>query len=182
MSSRAEANVVAVLLLLGAIVYAIQHFWPLLLVAGIAYVAWQAAARAERQKSVRALRLADVDSMSGPQFEAYLAPLFRHEGYEVRHTGRAGDQGCDLLLEKDGHRIACQAKRYNHRVTNDAVAEAVAAKAFYGCGDAMVVTTSRFTRSARKLAQANGCELIVQRIFASTLRTATVLLATCVAR
>ena len=111
MSSRAEANVVAVLLLLGAIVYAIQHFWPLLLVAGIAYVAWQAAARAERQKSVRALRLADVDSMSGPQFEAYLAPLFRHEGYEVRRTGRAGDQGCDLLLEKDGHRIACQAKR-----------------------------------------------------------------------
>ena len=89
----------------------------------------------------------------------------------MRHTGRAGDQGCDLLLEKDGHRIACQAKRYHHRVTNDAVAEAVAAKAFYGCDDAMVVTTSRFTRSARKLAQVNGCDLINRDDLADMIRS-----------
>jgi HJR/Mrr/RecB family endonuclease len=170
-SAGAETTLIVVLLLLGALVYAIENFWPVLLVAGIAWGGWQVAAQAERQKRLRALRLADVDSMSGPQFEAYLVPLFRHQGYEVRHTGGAGDQGCDLLLEKAGRHIACQAKRYNHRVTNDAVAEAVAAKAFYGCNDAMVVTTSRFTRSARKLAQANGCDLIDRDDLADMIRS-----------
>ncbi len=113
-----------------------------------------------RQQALRAIQLADVDNMPGRHFERYLAALFRHHGYHVTETGRSGDQGCDLLLSKDGEKIVCQAKRYHSRVSNDAVQEAVAAIALYHCHRAMVVTNSRFTDGARKLASANNCELV----------------------
>ena len=34
----------------------------------------------------------DIYLMSGPEFEDYLARVFRFLGYDVRETGRAGDQ------------------------------------------------------------------------------------------
>jgi restriction system protein len=39
------------------------------------------------------------------------------------------------------------------------VQEAVAAKGFYGCGDALVVGNREFTSAAQQLADANGVEL-----------------------
>ncbi|GIW42086.1 MAG: hypothetical protein KatS3mg076_2663 [Candidatus Binatia bacterium] len=138
--------------------------WPLwvlglVLLGGVsAYRAYLRRLREERR--LRALTLADVDRMDGRTFERYVARLYSFYGYRVERTGGAGDQGCDLVLEKDGRRIACQVKRYRRPVPNDAVAEAVAAKALYGCQDAMVVTTSYFTRGARELARANGCLLV----------------------
>jgi Restriction endonuclease len=62
-------------------------------------------------------------------------------GYRVEHTGRRGDFGADLLVSKQGRKIPVQAKRYSKPVGIRAVQEAVAAKGFYGCGDALVVGT-----------------------------------------
>ncbi len=123
-------------------------------------VYWKVRRRWQRLRALKAVRLADVDNMSGRRFERYLAALFRHHGYDVQETGRSGDQGCDLLLSKDGEKIVCQAKRYHGRVSNDAVQQAVAAIALYHCHRAMVVTNSRFTDGARRLAAANNCELV----------------------
>lgn len=113
-----------------------------------------------RARALRAIQLADVDRMRGRQFERYVAALLRHHGYKVELTGQPGDQGCDLILSKDGERIACQVKRYAAPVPNGAVQEAVAAIAFYRCHRAIVITNGTFTAGARSLAVANGCELI----------------------
>jgi hypothetical protein len=53
----------------------------------------------------------ELDKLGGMEFEEYLAGLFRKQGFKVELTPCTGDYGADLLLIKDGNRIAVQAKR-----------------------------------------------------------------------
>lgn len=168
-SAKDLQGIGAVVFLL-VVVWVIQNLWPLLVAGAVAAVGWGFWQSYERRQRLRALRLSGVDGLSGAEFEEYLAFLFARHGYGVDLVGRAGDQGCDLILEKDGKRVACQAKRYAKKVPNDAVAEAVAAKAFHACDDAMVVTNSVFTRGAKQLARANGCELVDRASLAEMIR------------
>ena len=56
------------------------------------------------------------------EFEEYLAGLFRKQGFKVELTPSTSDYGADLVLMKDGQRIAVQAKRYEVRVALGAAA------------------------------------------------------------
>ena len=104
-----------------------------------------------------------IDKMSGEEFESFLGNLFRKEGYIVTHTGSSskfqGDLGADLVIEKEDIKTAVQAKRWKGVVTEKSVQEVVAAKAVYGCANAMVVTNSHFSKHALNLANANGVVL-----------------------
>lgn len=100
-------------------------------------------------------------SLSGSQFEGLLYRLFEARGYKVQPTGKSGDQGGDLIANRDGERLLIQAKCYRDWSTgNEAVQQVVAAMKFYDCNKAMVVTTSHFTNEAVALAQANKTELV----------------------
>lgn len=101
-----------------------------------------------------------IDSLDGVSFEKILKNIFQKMGYLVHTTKSSGDQGADLLLSKEDIRIIVQAKRYSHPVSNTAVQEAVAAKAYYNYSQAMVVTNNYFTKGAIELAAANEVELI----------------------
>ncbi len=94
-----------------------------------------------------------IDKMDGQQFEVYLAKKFKELGYKVVITPYQGDQGADLIIEKDGIKTAVQAKRYSENVGNAAVQEIIAGKIYYGCDKAMVVTNSDFTKAAKDLAR-----------------------------
>jgi HJR/Mrr/RecB family endonuclease len=95
----------------------------------------------------------DVDSLSGVEFEAFIAERLRSAGAtEVRGTPASGDQGADLLFRLGRLHIVAQTKRYSSPVGNAAVQEAYAAAAFYNCDQAWVVTNSVFTQSAVTLA------------------------------
>lgn len=97
----------------------------------------------------------EIDKMSGPDFELFLDSLFSKLGYRTEHTGKTGDFGSDLVIEKDGTRIAVQAKRYQNHVGEDAVREAFSVKNLRQCTGAMVVTNSYFTPKAKILAQSD---------------------------
>lgn len=99
-------------------------------------------------------------SLSGTQFEELLCKLYESMGYIVEHPGGVGDQGGDLILNKNGQRILVQAKRYESNIGNAAVQQAVAAKRYYNCNRAMLIGSSNFTRSALDLASYNEVELI----------------------
>ena len=107
-------------------------------------------------ESRKTLTIDDIDLMSGPEFESAVCSLFKAMGYAVHVTKQSGDQGIDVIAEKDSVKIGIQAKCYASAVGNAAVQEAAAGKVFYGCGKAMVVTNSTFTKSAVELAAANG--------------------------
>jgi hypothetical protein len=122
----------------------------------------QARINEENNRRIATVRLLNIDSgqLSGDEFEQYVAEIFRHLGFIVEVTGKTGDLGMDVLACKGQLRLAIQAKRYTGPVGNDAVSAVFTAKTHYRCDHCLVVSTSRFTRSAKKLAQSTGCRLI----------------------
>jgi restriction system protein len=99
--------------------------------------------------------LLQLDAMSGAEFEDYVAERVRAAGWRPSAILRRGDFGADLVAEKDGVRIAVQAKRRAANVGNRAVQEASAGADFHGCAAALVVTQARFTDAARRQARAS---------------------------
>ena len=91
--------------------------------------------------------------MDGLQFEHRCAELLRYRGFhKVAVTKGSGDQGVDILAQKNGIKYGIQCKYYSYPVGNKAIQEAYAGADFYDCDVAMVMTNSTFTRQARELA------------------------------
>lgn len=115
-----------------------------------------------RRKVLRALRISQIDTMKGEEFEEYVAELLRFQGYKTRMTPRSGDYGVDIVASRDGIKTAVQIKRYGKKLDQKPVREAVTGMAVrqYGCTKAMVVTNSTFTKAATFLASESKCELV----------------------
>ncbi len=93
-----------------------------------------------------------VSQMSGAEFERFIGKLYTRLGYRVSLTQSGADQGVDLILCKDDHKIAVQAKRWTGIVGNKAVQEVMAGKLYYGCSQGWIVTSSTFSSNAVALA------------------------------
>ncbi len=132
--------------------------WPLWALFAVVFLVQIIPARIRQQCLARA-GLPEIDQMSGREFEKRLEVLFRALGYQVDHTGQAGDYGADLVISKAGVRTVVQAKRWKKSVGVEAIQQAVAAKTMYHATAAMVVTNNRFTAQAQTLAESNGVEL-----------------------
>ncbi|MEI5995316.1 restriction endonuclease [Candidatus Enterococcus mansonii] len=112
----------------------------------------------ERNKNYE---LKDIDLMTGEKFEHYFANLLRKSDYKkVKVTQYQGDQGIDVLAQKENQKIGYQCKRYKKNVGNKAVQEAHAGKSYYDLAEVYVVTNSYFTKSAKELAHKTGVYLI----------------------
>ncbi|MHC1775356.1 MAG: restriction endonuclease [Lentimicrobium sp.] len=99
--------------------------------------------------------ISDTDLMNGVQFENFIALLFKFMGYRTTITPASGDQGIDIIAEKDNEKIGIQAKRYSNVVSNSAIQEVKAGIAHYNCDKGMVITNNVFTKSAISLAESN---------------------------
>ncbi|WP_052352926.1 restriction endonuclease [Neobacillus dielmonensis] len=97
----------------------------------------------------------DVDLMSGHEFENFVGVLFAKMGYTTTVTKGSGDQGIDVIVEKNGKRFGVQAKCYSSAVNNKAVQEVVAGLSYYQLEKGIVITNNYFTDSARDLAYSN---------------------------
>jgi hypothetical protein len=93
--------------------------------------------------------------LSPYDFEAFMAWLFRQDGYEVEETSYSGDFGADLLLSKKGKKTVVQVKRYapGTQVGVGDVNQVIGASTYYSADDALMITTSDFTGSAIALAK-----------------------------
>jgi len=103
----------------------------------------------QKAEAYRALQLADVDNMSGEQFERYVNELLKAQGLKTEMTPARNDYGVDIVAKRNGVRIAVQCKRYGENITRGAVSDVVAGKHYYNCSQAMVVTNRRFRQGAR---------------------------------
>jgi Restriction endonuclease len=101
----------------------------------------------------------DIDTMTGYEFEDFLITLFTELGYTVEQRKKSHEQGLDLLLLRYGEKTAVQVKRYSKPVGNKAIQEVNAARMYYHCQKALVVTNSYFTASAKQLAERCNVEL-----------------------
>jgi len=93
-------------------------------------------------------------------FEKSVAKNFTLFGWEAKETKRTGDQGADVIAEKDDNKIIVQCKLYSRPIGNKAVQEVVAARNYYKGNLALVVSNSSYTKSAQQLAASNDVVLL----------------------
>jgi transposase InsO family protein len=91
-----------------------------------------------------------------PQADQWVLTL----GWSIRRTGTSGDQGVDLIAEKDGLCTAIQCKDYDGCVGNRAVQEVVAGMRHYGIDRGAVLSQGAYTQSAKDLAASNEILLL----------------------
>ena len=104
-------------------------------------------------------KLSHVDTMTGLEFEKYVAKYLRKQGYKTKLTEKY-DLGIDIVATKDGARYGVQVKRRKGVVGANAVRQAVSALNLYNCDRAMVITNSYFSKTAIRLAEFNNCILL----------------------
>jgi hypothetical protein len=104
--------------------------------------------------------LAMIDKMEGFEFEKYVGRLFQEFDFSTTVTKQSGDFGCDVILEKNGDRIAVQVKRSTSTVSLKAVQEIVASLKKYDARIGVVITNAKFSKSAKQLAKSNDVVMI----------------------
>jgi restriction system protein len=129
----------------------------LALVTAAAFV-WQI--ERKRREKLKALQIADLERLSGADFEQYVGTLLKAQGFAVYLTKTTGDYGIDMLATKGRVTYAIQTKCYKETVSSHAVSEAVASKQYYRADKAVVITSNFFTPNAKMLAARTNCVLI----------------------
>ena len=104
-------------------------------------------------------KLSHVDTMTGLEFEKYVAKYLQKQGYKTKLTEKY-DLGIDIVAVKDGIRYGVQVKRHKGVVGANAVRQAVTALSLYDCKRAIVITNSYFSKTAIRLALSNDCILL----------------------
>lgn len=94
------------------------------------------------------------------EFEGNCKKILEKAGWTARTTPKSGDQGVDVIAQKDGKLIVVQCKLYNQPVGNKAVQEIVAGKTYYHADYAVVVSNNTFTKSAKQLAKSCDVTLL----------------------
>ena len=94
-------------------------------------------------------------NMSPRHFEELTCELFKDAGHQVEITKATADFGADMILTKDNSRTAVQVKKYQagNLVQVKEIHQIIGAKEYYKCDNALFVTTSDFTKPARKFAE-----------------------------
>lgn len=104
--------------------------------------------------------LADVDKMTGTEFEELVADLCRRDGCsDVQRVGGAYDNGADVLGRlPDGRKMVIQCKRYapTASIPSREVRDLLGARQHFKADVAIFVATTRFTSPAETFAQENG--------------------------
>jgi len=103
----------------------------------------------------------DLSKVStGAEYEVHCAKILRSAGWAAQLTVATGDQGTDIIAERDGRRVVIQCKFYTRPVGNKAVQEAAAARMHEKADEAVVVSNAAYTPAARQLAGTTGVRLL----------------------
>jgi restriction system protein len=104
--------------------------------------------------------LSEIDTMSGGDFEDYVAGLCRRDACtQVRRVGGAHDNGADVRgVLPDGRSMVVQCKRYapHKTIPGRDMRELLASKIHFKADVAIFVTTSRFSPQAQDFAREHG--------------------------
>ena len=93
-----------------------------------------------------------AEKLNGYEYEHYVASLLSIDGWEAKVTSGSGDQGVDIIVSKNGTKIAVQCKKYSSPVGNKSVQEVNAGRGIFECDYGFVITNNLYTRSAKEAA------------------------------
>lgn len=104
--------------------------------------------------------LAQLQQLSGAEFEDWVEHLFKRWGFDTSLTQRSADKGIDLYVEKNGRKAIVQCKRYIGSVGIHTVRDFYGALIDSGVDEGYIVTTGTFTLPAKEWAQGKPINLI----------------------
>jgi restriction system protein len=116
--------------------------------------------RADQERLKRLRTIQDLQAMSGPEFEETVGKLFEQLSCRVRHTPGSGDDGIDLFVEKEGESFVVQCKRWKNDVGSPIVRDFFGSLIHAGAVHGFIITTAKFSRSARGFARGKHLTLI----------------------
>ncbi len=95
-----------------------------------------------------------IDTLSGLEFEKFVADFFEYLGYETTLTATSGDNGIDIIAKSRRYTIGIQTKLYyNHNVSNKAIQEVYSGKNYFSLDYAIAITNWKFSAPALNLAK-----------------------------
>jgi len=89
-----------------------------------------------------------LNSMSGQEFEEFVAAVYKKKGYRIEYTQVTGDHGIDLVMRKDNKKTVVQCKRWNDSVGEPIVRDFFGSMVSEGADQGVIVTTASFTPQA----------------------------------
>lgn len=121
--------------------------------------------------SSQTFSMQQVDAMTGTEFENFCVNILRKNCYgRIEQTKVTGDQGVDIIAEKDNRKYAIQCKCYRNPVGNHSVMEVCSGRIYYGCDIGVVMTNSTFTPQAIEHAKRTGILLWDREIIKKMLK------------
>lgn len=117
--------------------------------------------RAEERKKANHT-LEELLRLSPSGFEEYIGDLFEARGYQrVNIRGGSGDQGADILAEKDGERVAIQCKLYKKGIVGPHEVRAlIGSLQLTEAQRGILITTSTFSVQAERMGEEAGIEMV----------------------
>jgi hypothetical protein len=107
------------------------------------------------------LRKAHWQQMHTKALTKFLQQVFEEHGYTVEPTGKKGQVGIDLVVVREGTRIAVQVKGAQvETVDQQVVQQTQAGQGMHRCQRSVLITNAQFMPSARQLAGKLGVRLI----------------------
>ncbi len=100
--------------------------------------------------------------MNSEQYEHHVANVLAGEGWSTTVSRLSGDLGVDVVAERDGRRLAVQAKMYggsSTKVNAEQIMCLYGAAAYIDCGEMMLATNGRLTSDARRVAEKIGVNI-----------------------
>ncbi|XMB72428.1 restriction endonuclease [Mycoplasmatota bacterium WC30] len=101
-----------------------------------------------------------IDSLGNTEFELYVAYIYKKLGYGADHVGQPGDDGADVIAYKGSDIVCIQAKHYSSNIGPRIVKDTIIAMPIYNCNKACIVTNSRLTAHAERLANNHSVKVI----------------------
>jgi hypothetical protein len=102
-------------------------------------------------------------SLRGIAFETSLGKLYSSMGYSVRQTKGSGDEGIDLVLEKDGTKTVVQCKGHQKPVGVGVVRDLYGAMMHFGAERAILACPAGFTQGVVRFVADKPIHLVSAR-------------------
>lgn len=112
----------------------------------------------ERRRGFRTI--ADLQRLSGDEFERLVASLFEKDGYKVFRHGGSGDEGVDIVLEIGGSKDVVQCKRWKNDMGAAVIREFYGSMMHAGARHGFIVTTASISQGARDFAVGKPITLV----------------------
>ena len=107
--------------------------------------------RDEEARRKKPASVADLQQLTGHEFESLIASLFERDGYKIKRGG-SGNGGMDLILHFGPEKGAVQCKRWQSSISSPVISDFYSSLMRIGAGHGFIVTTASFSRSAKEFA------------------------------